>query len=333
MPVPDEAPLHRPELLPLLGLAVVAAAAWWWSVEPPPAQAWLAMLTEAAPLGILTVATTLLLAGGAVDLALGGLAVAAAMLASRLPGLAGLAPSIGALCGLAAATLLAALDGVVVTLTRRPAWLVTGAMLLGYAGLSALLAGLPAVAAALPVRWETLAWQSPALAVGLGGGAVLTVPPVPLALWCWVAALIAVPLLLHGTVGGSRALALGASPAAAQDLGVSLLGARAWLFATAGGLAGLSGLLDPAAAGPIQPLPELSGATEALAAAIIGGGLGNRRRHAFLGGALAVLLMMLVGRGLAMAGLPPALALLVLAMILLLALVGGTRARRAAETV
>lgn len=330
MPLQDEPTLRRPELLPLAGIALLAGCAWWWSVALPPAAAWLAMLAEAAPLGILVVATSLLLAGGAVDLTLGALAVIAAMLAARLPAAFGLAPSAGAAAAILACAVLGALHGVLVTLTRRPAWIVTGAMLLGYAGLSALVLGLPAVAALAPARWEALGWQTPALAFEAMGSAV-TLPPVSPAPCAWVLALALVPLLLHTTAGGNRILALGAAPAIAQGLGVPVLSARICLFASAGLLAAVAGLLDPGAAGPVQPVPELSAVAEALAAAIIGGGLGARRRHAFLGGALAVLLVMLIGRGVAMAGLPPGTAMLGLALLLLLALALDARSRAAAE--
>ncbi len=330
MPLQDEPPVRRPELLPLAGIALLAGCAWWWSLQLPPPLAWLAMLAEAAPLGILVVATSLLLAGGAVDLALGALAVIAAMLAARLPAAFGLTPLLGAACAVIACATLAALHGMLITLTRRPAWIVTGTMLLGYAGLSTLVLGLPAVAALAPARWEALGWQTPAYALGAMGWAA-TLPPVPLALCAWVLALLLVPVLLHTTAGGNRILALGASPGIAQGLGVPVLRSRAGLFAAAGLLAAVAGLLDPGTAGPVQPVPELSAVAEALAAAIIGGGLGARRRHAFAGGALAVLLVMLIGRGVAMVGLPPGTAMAAVALLLLLALALDVRSRTAAE--
>jgi ribose transport system permease protein len=322
----DEPRPFRPELLPLLGLALLAGAIWWSDLAMPTSAALVDMLVEVAPLGILVVATTLLLVGGAVDLALGGLAILAAMVAARVPTVAGVAPAVGAVCGLAAATALGVLDGAMVTLARRPAWLVTGAMLVGYAGLSGLLLGLPQIAEAAPARWAALDWRSPGFGLDLMGW-LLVVPSLPLALWLWVVVLVLVPCLLHSTVGGNRMLALGASPAVAKGLGIGILRTRMGLFAAAGALAGLAGMLDPATNGPVQPLAELAGVGEALAAAAIGGALGQRRRHAFLGGALALLLLALVGRQLASAAMPPAIALLALAAILLLALAGGARRR------
>lgn len=323
---------HRPEILPLLGLAAVAGIGWWWNLGLPAPAYLLGVAAEVAPLGILVVATTLLLAGGGLDLALGGLALAAAGIAARVPALAGVAPCIGALAGLAAAGLLGAIDGAMVTLTRRPAWLVTGTMLLVYAGLSAILLALPRIAEATPARWAALDWHSPGLSLDLAGSPV-AVPALPLALWLWLGLLVLTPWLLHATAGGNRILALGASPAAAKVLGLGILRTRVGLFAVAGTVAGLAGLLRPSLQGPIQPLDELATVGQALAAAIIGGALGLRRREAFLGGALALLLLALVGHWVMSAGSPPGVAMLAFAAALLVALAWSARRRNIAMEV
>ena len=335
-PAPSGVPLvsaeprpQRPEVLPLLGIAAVAGIGWWWDLGLPDPAYLLGVAAEVAPVGILVVATTLLLAGGGIDLALGGLAVVAAMVAARVPALVGAAPVVGALAGLAAAGLLGALDGAMVTLTRRPAWLVTGTMLLAYAGLSAILLGLPWIAQAPPTRWAALDWHSPGLAFDAMGSPV-SIPSLPLAFWFWLALLVLTPWLLRATAGGNRVLALGTSPATAKILGLGILRTRAGLFAAAGTLAGLAGLLQPAMQGPVQPLAELAAVGEALAAAVIGGALGLRRREAFVGGALALLLLALVGRRLASAALPPGIAMLAFAVALLVALAVDARRRNIA---
>ncbi len=333
VPLPGEQPRPtRPELLPLLGLAVAGGVVWWWQLGLPAAADILQVAADAAPLGILAVAMTLLLASGAVDLGLGALAVIAAVAAARLPALAGVTPAVGVVIGVAAAGLLGGLDGAAVTITRRPAWLVTGAMLVGYAGLSGLLLGMPQLAEAAPVRWALLDWRSPELALD-AGVLSLVLPSLPLALWCWLALLVLVPLLLHGTVGGNRMMALGASPAVAKALGLSVLRTRLALFAAAGLLAGLSGLLQPLPTAPVEPLGALGSVVMALAAAVIGGALGRRGREAFLGGALALLLLALAGRQLGLSGLPPAVALMALGALLLLALGLGAGRRSIAVEV
>ena len=332
VPLPGEQPRPtRPELLPLLGLAVAGGVVSWWQLGLPAAADILQVAADAAPLGILAVAMTLLLASGAVDLGLGALAVIAAVAAARLPALAGVTPAVGVVLGAAAAGLLGALDGAAVTITRRPAWLVTGVMLVGYAGLSSLLLGMPQLEAA-PVRWALLDWRSPELALD-AGTLSLVLPSLPLALCCWVALLALVPLLLHGTVGGNRMMALGASPAVAKALGLSVLRTRLALFAAAGLLAGLSGLLQPLPTAPVEPLGALGSVVMALAAAVIGGALGRRGREAFLGGALALLLLALAGRQLGLSGFPPAVALMALGALLLLALGLGAGRRSIAVEV
>ena len=317
---------QRPEMLPLLGLAVVVGIGWWWDLGMPDPASILGALAEVAPIGILVVATTLLLAGGGIDLALGGIAVAAAMTAASLPALAGVAPGIGALAGLAMAVLLGCLDGAVITLTRRPAWLVTGTMLLAYAGLSAVVLGLPAMAGVPLARWAPLDLHSPPLTLGLSAEP-LAIPALPLAFWCWLGLLALVPWLLHATAGGNRILALGASPVAAKFLGLGILRTRVGLFAAAGAVAGIAGLLQPAMHGPIQLLDQLATIGQALAAAVIGGAMGLRRRESFLGGALALLLLALVGHRLTVAGLPPGAVMLAFAVALLVALAWSARRR------
>src|SRR4051812_15176986 len=98
-PAPPHGSWLRPALPPLLGLVVLWALAVTMpgaAVAPPPSAPG-GILVSAAPVGILALGATLLRAGGMVDLALGGSAVAAALVAAWLPHATGLAPAWGVL--------------------------------------------------------------------------------------------------------------------------------------------------------------------------------------------------------------------------------------------
>ncbi len=215
---------------------------------------------DAAHLALLALAVTLVLAGGGWELATGAYAATAVSKAMIVQELLLLPALPAAAAGLFAAAVLGGLSGALAESLRRPAWLTSALMLAvalaAIAGLAA--AGLPpAASGSAPARLDL---------PGLAG-----IPAAPAAL---LGVLVTLPLLLRGTVMGNRLLALRADPRRARDLGIPVTTTRISLHAAAGSIAGLAGLLATAQPSPDVVTGAVTDSLLAVAAAVLGGGLG-----------------------------------------------------------
>jgi ribose/xylose/arabinose/galactoside ABC-type transport system permease subunit len=320
----------RPEILPLLGLAVVLTAAWWMQgVEALLPAELVPLLADAAVPGLLALALALLLAGGQIDLSLGALAGLAAAASARLQGSMGIDPAAAAASAILAAGLVGGLNGWLVGALRQPAWLVTlvtaAALHLLPDGLTGGLAVPDMVGSvgSLAAAGEV----SPAVSLALGGREIV-VPALSIATAGWIVAACVVPWLLRHTVGGNRVLALGAAAHAARMLGLAAGRTRVGLFLVAGALAGLAGVLGGVRGGiAATSSPFLL----ALLATALGGALATRSARVFLAVPLATLLVIAAADLLAELALPSYQGGLAAVAAALLALWIGRGRRVAAE--
>jgi simple sugar transport system permease protein len=255
-------------------------------------------LPGAMPMILLALAAALALVGGSVDLSLGAACYLSAMLAATLPATLGLPALVGPVAGLAAATSLGIVTGWLVHVSRARSWLVSGLILLLVAGLSPWTGSL--VRSVLPadglVRWAPLDWATPSLTLLTVRGQP-GLPALPLSFWLVLLLLIALPLALRRTIIGNRMLALGADERIAERLGLPILSTRLVLFATTGFLAGLAGVLIRLPDGLLAPSAPMRWSFEPVLALVIGGAFGRDRRAAFLGVALAALLIQVAAQG------------------------------------
>ncbi len=232
-----------------------------------------AIATDAALLSFCTVAATLVILAGGLDISLGALMALSAGVAGRLweqgqplAVVAAVAVVLGGVGGglNAALSLVGRVHPIVVTL---------GTMSL-YRGLT--------------LWWMQQDVQIPGSA---RNGIFTEALGLPLIAWSGLALLVVTGLVLGWTVSGRELFALGSNPAAAHRVGIDR--GRVWLkaFTVQGMLAGLAGLLYLARSGGLQPNGYEEKTLEAIAAAVVGGVAITGGRGTVVGVALGCLFL------------------------------------------
>jgi len=270
------------------------------------------VLLQVAPVLLVGVGMTLVLAGNGIDLSVGSvMAVASAVAALAVPHGAAAAVALA----LAAALALGGLNGVLVTRGRTEPFLVTLATLVAGRGL----------AQAITNGGEVRPFDDAAFAY-LGRGRL---GPVPVPVLLTAAVVAAAAFLVTKTRYGRCLVAVGGNEAAAYLAGVDVRRTRLIAYVLSGLLAGLAGVLDAARLGATDPNNVGAGMEfAAIFGAVLGGTplFGGRAR--VLGTVFGVLLLAVLGTAFNMLAVPFAWTLLVQAVIVLAA-VAAQRPRRA----
>ena len=241
------------------------------------------ILLATSTIGVLAIAATFVIGSGGLDLSLGSV--------MGLSGVCGAytAVNIGAPAPLAMLACIATgaaagyVNGLLITRALVPAFIVT----LGMLGLARGLALVISNGAAI--------YGLPASIVYIGQGRPLGLPMPALILA--LAALVAHVVLAY-TRFGRHTLALGDSEAAARAAGIKVGPHRRVLYALAGALAGLAGLLFMARANAGDPTAGINYELTAITAAIIGGTNLFGGRASILGTMIGALIMGVLQNGL-----------------------------------
>ncbi|MDQ2803250.1 MAG: ribose ABC transporter permease [Pseudomonadota bacterium] len=206
---------------------------------------------------VLAAGMTFVILTGGIDLSVGSILAASAMVAvivSKLPGLLGL---VGILGGLGAGLFFGVLNGLLIAGVGLPSFIVTLGGLTAIRGVARLLGGDSTVFNAnLPFAF-------------IGNGSLFGVP------WLVLIALAVIVVswfILRRTVLGMRIYAIGGNPDAARLSGVRVWRALLFVYAASGLLAGLGGVMSAArlyAANGLQLGQSYE--LDAIAAVILGG--------------------------------------------------------------
>ncbi len=209
--------------------------------------------------GIVGLGATLVIAAGGLDLSVGSvLALCSVVVAMALrdgwPLAAGLAVAIafGALCGL--------YSGLLITLLRLPPFIVTLGTLGFFRGVAKWVSGSRTISA--PTHGLDMLTQSTPQAKWM-----LLAP----AVWIMLALAGLMALVLHRTVLGRHALAIGSSEATARLCGVRVGPTRVFIYVIAGGLVGIAGVLQFARLQSGDPTVAVGMELDVIAAVVIGG--------------------------------------------------------------
>lgn len=256
------------------------------------------ILQATSVIGVLAISATIIIITGGIDLSVGTAmtftAVTAGMLLTwlQLPIPIGVAGAIlmGALTGLA--------SGVFITKMRIPPFIATLGMMLVLKGLSLILTGTK------PIYFN----DSPgftSIAQGSLVGQLLPAFPLPngvLVLFC-VAAFIA--YILNRTVLGRYTYALGSNEEAARLSGVNVDAWKMGIYALAGAVTGVAGVLIAARLNSAQPALGQGYELEAIAAVVIGGTSLAGGRGTILGTLIGALIMSVMTNGLRILSVAP----------------------------
>jgi ribose transport system permease protein len=267
-------------LSPLLGLMAVVII---FLVIPPHHAPSIDQLrtiaVHAVIVGIAALGATLVIASGGLDLSVGSVIALCSVAISLLlregwPLWAGVAAAVlvGGTCGL--------YNGGLIVALRLPAFIVTLGTLGFYRGAAKFLSGSRAISA--PTHGlEQLTQPAP-------DPRWLLLAP---AVWIMLALAIVMAFVLHRTILGRHALAIGSSEATARLCGVRVGRTRVVIYVVAGLLTGIAGVLQFARLQSGDPTVAVGLELDVIAAVVIGGA-SLSGGHASVAGALAGAVMM-----------------------------------------
>ena len=192
------------------------------------------VLRGMSTIGIMAIGETMIIITAGIDLSVGSVLAASAMMTARLMYLEIVPPWIAVLIGLGFGTLLGLTNGLIITKIKVNPFITTLGMLSIARGLTYLLAsGLQGtVASNVPMRSETVNF--------LGGGYV---GPVPFPVIEMVVLVIIFSLFLKYTVLGRQIYAVGSNEQAARLSGVPVSLVKIFVYTITGTLCALSGIM------------------------------------------------------------------------------------------
>ena len=220
------------------------------------------VLRGMSTIGIMAIGETMIIITGGIDLSVGSVLAASAMLTARLMYMGVVSPWVAVLIGIAFGTLLGAINGLIITRVKVTPFIATLGMLSIARGLAYLLAsGLQGtVASNVPMRDEAVNF--------LGSGYV---GPVPVPVIEMIVLVIVFSLFLRSTVLGRQIYAVGSNEQGARLSGVPVNLVKLFVYTVTGALAALAGIMT---AGLLETSATNAGTgseLDVIAAVVIGG--------------------------------------------------------------
>ena len=221
------------------------------------------ILVHTVIIGLAALGMTVVIVSGGIDLSVGSSVALCSIAAATAMELSG--PRLGPVLAIAAAVFVGiacgVYNGALIAFFRLPPFIVTLGTLGFYRGLAKWWSGGRPVSA--PTSWLE-SWASPRPAQ-----AWLLVAP---AVWVLLAIALIVAVLLHRTVAGRYAVAMGSNEEAARRAGIPLARNKILVYASAGILVGLAGvILFVRQSGMGDPTGQIGLELSVIAAVVIGG--------------------------------------------------------------
>jgi ribose transport system permease protein len=219
------------------------------------------VLRQNSMLGLVALGMTFVILTGGIDLSVGSILAVAGVVAASL---AGRGLLVALLAGVALATLLGFINGVVIARARIQPFIVTLAMMIAARGL-----------ALVTTREQTVRVDRTAQGFTELGRGTLDIGPLslPVPVLILIAAYVAGWLFLNHTRFGRHVYALGDNEEAARLMGLNVRRVTMGVYALSGALAGLAGVILAARLGAGQPVAGQGEELNAIAAVVIGGTL------------------------------------------------------------
>jgi ribose transport system permease protein len=220
------------------------------------------VLRGMSTIGIMAIGQTMIIITGGIDLSVGSVLAASAMVAARLMYTQVVPPWLAVLIGIGFGTLLGMINGLIITRVKVSPFIATLGMLSIARGLAYLLAsGLQGtVASNVPMRDETVNF--------LGSGYI---GPVPFPVIEMFVLVLVFSLFLRSTVLGRQIYAVGSNEQAARLSGVPVNLVKLFVYTITGALAALAGIMT---AGLLETSATNAGTgteLDVIAAVVIGG--------------------------------------------------------------
>jgi ribose transport system permease protein len=220
------------------------------------------VLRGMSTIGIMAIGQTMIIVTAGIDLSVGSVLAASAMITARLMYTGVVSPWVAVLIGLGFGTLLGAINGLIITRAKVTPFIATLGMLSIARGLAYLLAsGLQGtVASNIPMRDPSVNF--------LGAGYV---GPVPFPVIEMFVLVIGFSLFLRYTVLGRQIYAVGSNEQAARLSGVSVNVVKLFVYTITGTLAALAGIMTAGLLGTSATNAGTGTELDVIAAVVIGG--------------------------------------------------------------
>src|SRR6185369_4481334 len=253
------------------------------------------------------VGMTLIIISGGIDLAVGS-TIALTGVITAISVNAGLPPIFALAIGVSVGGLVGVVNGLAITRLRVVPFIATLGMLGVARGVAKWLANQQTVN--IPDTWlnELLVmFPSPSW--------LLVAPGV------WIAIILAVlaAVVLRNTVFGRRVFALGSNEAAARACGIATDRLKVWIYALAGLLFGLAGVMQMSRLRQGDPTVAAGSELDIIAAVVIGGGSLNGGEGSILGSMIGALIMAFLRNGCQQVGWPNYIQEIIIGAIIVIA--------------
>ncbi|WP_299907133.1 ABC transporter permease [uncultured Paracoccus sp.] len=251
----------------------------------------LAILQATSVNGVLAIAATLVIITGGIDLSVGTLMTFTAVIAGVVLTFWGLPLPLGVIAAIAAGTACGFISGSLVARMKIPPFIATLGMMLILKGLSLVISGTK------PIYFNDTP-SFPLISTGSLIGSIFPAVPVPNGVLILFLLALAISWMLNRTTLGRYCFALGSNEEAVRLSGVNADGWKVAIYALAGGICGIAGLLIASRLNSAQPALGQGYELDAIAAVVIGGTSLAGGRGSILGTIIGALIMGVLLNGL-----------------------------------
>ncbi|MAS13108.1 MAG: ribose ABC transporter permease [Nitratireductor sp.] len=251
----------------------------------------IAILQATSVNGVLAIAATLVIITGGIDLSVGTLMTFCAVIAGVVLTYWGLPLPLGVLAAIGAGALCGLTSGTFVAKMKIPPFIATLGMMLMLKGLSLVISG------TRPIYFNDTPGFTE-ISRGSLIGEVIPALPIPNGVLILFLVAIAASYILGRTVLGRYTFALGSNEESVRLSGVNTDAWKMAVYALAGGICGIAGLLIASRLNSAQPALGLGYELEAIAAVVIGGTSLAGGRGTILGTLIGALIMAVLANGL-----------------------------------
>lgn len=251
----------------------------------------LAILQATSVNGVLALAATLVIITGGIDLSVGTLMTFCAVMAGVVLTFWGLPLPFGILAAIGTGACAGLISGTLVAKMKIPPFIATLGMMLILKGLSLVISGTK------PIYFNDTP-SYPQISTGSIIGTVFPSVPVPNGVLILFVLALIIGWVLSKTVLGRYCYALGSNEEAVRLSGVNTDGWKMAIYALAGAICGVAGLLISSRLNSAQPALGLGYELDAIAAVVIGGTSLAGGRGSVLGTIIGALIMGVLLNGL-----------------------------------
>ena len=251
----------------------------------------LAILQATSVNGVLAIAATLVIITGGIDLSVGTLMTFCAVIAGVILTYFGLPLPLGVLGAILAGTASGLVSGTVIAKLKVPPFIATLGMMLILKGLSLVISG------TRPIYFNDTPGFTQ-ISQGSIVGALVPALPIPNGVLILFAVALIAAFVLGKTALGRYTFALGSNEEAVRLSGVNVDRWKIAVYATAGSICGVAGLLIASRLNSAQPALGQGYELDAIAAVVIGGTSLSGGRGTVLGTLIGALIISVLANGL-----------------------------------